>query len=203
MTDLKEIKGKMYMKCDIHVTKTTKKSNLGFLTEAGLKRGDLRYYETLMPIILDSVNIFLHVTYPTKKIEKGDFIFYNGDITRVLHMDDMFITLDNNQMVNKLRPLNKLVATTQPVSFFNNVVSKAFLNVYAKQFQKGAIRNAYVEVIGPDLDIKVNTNNEISIKKYEEPVYSKAEVEAKIKEALKLAGITNLIQVKNILNKTL
>ena len=44
MTDLKEIKGKMYMKCDIHVTKTTKKSNLGCLTEAGFKRGDLRYY---------------------------------------------------------------------------------------------------------------------------------------------------------------
>lgn len=203
MTDLKEIKGKMYMKCDIHVTKTQKKSNLGFLTEVGLKRGDLRYYDTLMPIVLDSVNVFLHVTYPTKKIQKGDFIFHNGDITTVIEMDDMFYTLANNQMVNRLRPLNKLVATTQPVSFFDNKVSKAFLKAYTKQFQKGAIRNAYVEVTGLDLDIKVNSNNEISIKKYEEPTYTKAEVEAKIKDSLKLVGITNLIQVKNILNKTL
>ena len=70
----------IYKKHEIIALPTTEKSYIGYLTQKGLERNDLRFYDRLMPQILDSVNIHLYfVSLDIDDINDGDLVIVKSE----------------------------------------------------------------------------------------------------------------------------
>lgn len=165
MTTLKEINGNSYLKCEAKISQTRDESKIGFLTKAGFERNDLTHFRMPMPIILDSINVHIDIIHLTKDLNVNDIIMHSGVPVIITHMDYMFLTLSDNQMVARNIPREKLIATTRKTTLKTNKISASFIDKYCINYKNdNVIKNVFVEYV--EDKPKLNKKNEVSIIKY-------------------------------------
>ena len=105
---------------NVHLVKTKDKSILGYLTAKGKEFNDLRLYDILLPIILNSINYHLVLT-SDEIIEQGDIVLCNTKINPIIGIVNIQYYNESTHYVieNQLLPigvkLEKVVYSLNPI----------------------------------------------------------------------------------------
>ena len=162
MTKLIEKKGKKYIIVNVETSQTAQASHLGFLSEPGAQRRDLRCYPKKMPIFPNSINMHLYFTIYTNEVSVGDFILDNGVSAEVTIVGDMFITLSTEKMIRKQPQYKLIIASSDDKS--KRGITTSFLKAYASNYMNSEIKRALV-LVNDNGDIHTTKLNNVSTSK--------------------------------------
>jgi hypothetical protein len=162
------------MKRKVIMLPTKENSYMGFLTEIGKKRNDLRYFGRKMPIILDSENQHLYIVSEDEITEERLrwIIDYRDGMNGFIHQVSSILD-------SKLCP--EIIATTHnSLNIHWNIndhkslpqLSKTFIEMYVEEYKKGnVITNVMVEYDiayncdGDDaISIRTDSSNDIIVR---------------------------------------
>ncbi len=110
---------------------TEDKSHIGFLTQVGKERNDLRYFETLMPNILDSENQHLYIV-SNDPIENDDWVLCGpGDESEndVYRQDFYYISDEDKKIIYT----TNLELIKEGVLEIPNEIVRSFINFYQSE----------------------------------------------------------------------